>query len=1090
MASRRKPTVKARAKKSRLGSSGSQKRTKIAKSSTPIEEATSQSLSTTPSRSPFSLPSFSLVTRFFGRGEQKSEDKNETRSPSSGTLESDSAVLAEALRSSSPVSRDESSPQYFLAEEIIKPVPPLRQVIDNDISDPGDKDLSLATPYLLRKRKSDRIKDLETRKYGLAAMIPENEPRSTLALRSSVASRGKRGRPRKKSIESDKVLNQVMHLTSPKSALKTPYALRNQVESIKKQKTVLEAEPNLLLEEILTGDNQKSNDKSLKDISKNSPAQKLKPSNRKRKAPHGTRTKARTISKVDSNRSFVKAGTSNSSKAKSEISLAASDQRENNRRKKSGLFDEDATIINETKSESSLTKESIEAVEESINVFLEDKPDDSPTPRAKTSSKIQKKLNRTRKRSNAVSKLYAKSEPDASILFSALSTQDTSPPDFTYKQDSDSEEFSRDVTTAEVAFNSIFGKLKSPSVEDSDEDQESNFSAFFPGTKFPSSELNPLGLGRKQIEPKDNVVTLQASDTPTQHSLYGLPEKLKILRQMTDKAKATVEALQTAEMMSKGMYNLSQEAAKASSEASGADNFLHSKAGGMPEDFLSNHNEVNNSHFLFFNQPKFEVQSFPRDLNFSGPLSLLEIEEDREMLFLTGFIDNLVKSGHQLPDGLVCWLLKQVAIEQDQCLVLSYKNVLKRCKCNFLKLLDESGLDEIYTLLGSPSFLLSNGSSTTFRAVASATRSVGRRYSFSNLIGILEVLYDNIIRQSASDPFSNLHHRCFIFALSALIDADAGTSRIAVYASKLLTLILDLQTEESWPRARLLLLHSIFDLTKCSSSSPPYMRTLVLKQFPIEARQRAMSLRTHLALAFFLDDVNRVVHEPEGRLPIGKWILPELQSNPIYRLEEPAVQNPFDEEPTHSLIHEFAIQSSEPGEDEDNLDTKVVSDSSNSPHSYLGSPYFSGVRSKQISSTSPPLYPTLTQKITFLDYALMTDFRYEKDNQKYGAVISILKRIYKLIRDPILLTSEERSTAKAAILRCESRLSFVLDLLAPKFEIPLPHSPNRLMERLPSTPPRLSAPSPAKVNVHALGRTSPLRNQTFNDHLPSSPSAL
>ncbi|KAK7205306.1 hypothetical protein BZA70DRAFT_267155 [Myxozyma melibiosi] len=401
----------------------------------------------------------------------------------------------------------------------------------------------------------------------------------------------------------------------------------------------------------------------------------------------------------------------------------------------------------------------------------------------------------------------------------------------------------------------------------------------------------------------------------------------------------------------------------------------------------------------------------------------------RSNMFESGFIKYMLDTGKKIPYAIKRWLMLEsisllistlfkftsadftstVSAEPNAVLANAYLNTLLSCdtlpidKDVVSAMMLNLGVDEDVAKLTTPLTLTlppTHADDEDEDPTASHPKQNPKppdehsKTPASNIENTLSLFTHIVHKQTYRDIIS-----LFMFALCTLLDSSFSTAPLIVSAaSKLLSaIILARTTTNAW-----------------LASLPPYLfelirgaplRARLLAILPVSAGDPAIALRTQLALAFFLDDIEGVmreeVHEAK-RLPIAKRIIPELNENLLYRLrmkqdaevsegddtrdDEEEEQEEEDEEMFQDAAESVSPSLDTPNETDDDDDDASSSSSSTSSTS---------------SASSKFDYPLLAHKITFLNYALQSYVRIGKDHDKINYIITAhLSRLQKQIFNP------------------------------------------------------------------------------------------
>ncbi|KAK9447814.1 uncharacterized protein V1518DRAFT_428779 [Limtongia smithiae] len=410
----------------------------------------------------------------------------------------------------------------------------------------------------------------------------------------------------------------------------------------------------------------------------------------------------------------------------------------------------------------------------------------------------------------------------------------------------------------------------------------------------------------------------------------------------------------------------------------------------------------------------------------------------RSDTFNSGFVLDMIDLGHRLPLPVVRWLLSEVAREPNAGLVNAYlQSLLRLCD------LDDGAHGILSAVLSEHTYCVlarNLGVKKSFDPLAaeltmilspprdhlpSPAEDTGPRLSPANLHAVL-VLYKRALACAASTATATaateqhaaattydrvVRRRLMVFTLRALLDADVADMKhteVFCAASELFAVLVSQVPLELWLNECRFLLRNLF-----ASVRDVGQRVALLRVMPINPGKLATQLRAKLALAFFLDDVEYVVHNvADDRLPLAKKILPELYGNSLYTLMPP------------------------PG----TLRRKVVSSSYSEEFNDMESA--NGASTLYTGSGPPPApviavstaneedtfqvdYSLLERRVIFLNYSLMTPLRVDKDHPKLTNVAQFLRELFHRIFDP-QARFPDRTAAKQAVEACEFRITFIV----------------------------------------------------------------
>ncbi|KAK9322597.1 hypothetical protein V1517DRAFT_322957 [Lipomyces orientalis] len=413
--------------------------------------------------------------------------------------------------------------------------------------------------------------------------------------------------------------------------------------------------------------------------------------------------------------------------------------------------------------------------------------------------------------------------------------------------------------------------------------------------------------------------------------------------------------------------------------------------------------------------------------------------ELRNVMFESGFVRDMIDVENKLPKPIVNWLILEVAREQNDFLAHSYLQTL--LLCDDIVQVDEEVLDKVFHNLGIKQELLQIDSEMTLSPVIDNEKDV--RFRTHSVKFTLELLHAIATRCTYECHF---FRKIIIFTIRALLDSAVGKS-LYTSLSDLFSVLISRIPPVKWLEEARILLCTLF-----STVTDAKERVRLLTLMPMNPGMNAMYLRTKLALAFFLNDVDVIADTiADGRLPIAKRILPELLSNPMYRLRvtpgsqhSPDVKDSPDEvedmrdvqtsspppsvfadaEHQEDCVHSPAsgnlnvVVSSDPedGTDEETSDTTITADNDAGED-------FDDSEEDDNDESSKIDYVLLTHRIQYLNFALMTAVRLDKDLQKIKFITDFLRELNTKIFDP-QARFPDRTEAKAAIQACEFRLLY------------------------------------------------------------------
>ncbi|KAK9485483.1 hypothetical protein V1527DRAFT_452102 [Lipomyces starkeyi] len=419
----------------------------------------------------------------------------------------------------------------------------------------------------------------------------------------------------------------------------------------------------------------------------------------------------------------------------------------------------------------------------------------------------------------------------------------------------------------------------------------------------------------------------------------------------------------------------------------------------------------------------------------------LQDPEMRNVMFESGFVRDMIDVENKLPKSLVLWLMLEVAREPNDFLAHSYLQTLLLCDDALQA--DEEVLDKVFYNLGVKLELRHVDSEMTLSRINSDDKNI--RFRTHNIKFTLELLHAIIARRTYERRF---FRKVMIFTIRALLDSAVGKSLYSCL-SDLFSVVISRIPTEIWLTEEKFLLRTVFS-TVTNSKERVRLLTLV----PINPGTHAMHLRTKLAIAFFLNDVDFVADTiADGRLPIAKRILPELLSNPMYRLRvtqlsrqkqggevpkttvdemqdmlqrsTPPPSSAADAEQQENSVNSPSpsklkvVVSSDPEDepDEELLETSATTDNG------ADDIEFDHDSEDDDDESSKVDYVLLTQRIWCLNFALMTAVRLDKDIHKIKVITDFLRELNNKIFDPHA-RFPDRTETKAAIQACEFRLLY------------------------------------------------------------------
>ncbi|KAK9368802.1 hypothetical protein V1509DRAFT_622867 [Lipomyces kononenkoae] len=403
--------------------------------------------------------------------------------------------------------------------------------------------------------------------------------------------------------------------------------------------------------------------------------------------------------------------------------------------------------------------------------------------------------------------------------------------------------------------------------------------------------------------------------------------------------------------------------------------------------------------------------------------------EMRNVMFESGFVRDMIDVGNNMPKTLVWWLMLEVSREPNDFLAHSYLQTL--LLCDDILHVDEEVLDQVFHNLGVKPDLLHVDSELTLSPI----KDDATRFCTHNIKFTLDLLNAIVARRPYERHF---FRKVVIFSIRSLLDSAVGKSLYSSL-SDLFSVVLSRIPIEDWLDEERFLLRTLF-----STVTDPKERVRLLTLVPINPGTYAMHLRTRLALAFFLNDVDFVMDTlADNRLPIAKRILPELLSNPLYKLRLPqqkkCVETAKAEPSTTPLTGSADAELEENG---------ILSPSHSKPEIVVSSADHEEEQDEEAPKPTPAIgddvddsecdiyseeddddqscdfdYVLLTQRIWCLNFALMTAVRFDKDMQKIKVVTDFLRDLNNKIFDP-QARFPDRTEAKAAIQACEFRLLY------------------------------------------------------------------
>ncbi|KAK9241209.1 hypothetical protein V1525DRAFT_392445 [Lipomyces kononenkoae] len=404
--------------------------------------------------------------------------------------------------------------------------------------------------------------------------------------------------------------------------------------------------------------------------------------------------------------------------------------------------------------------------------------------------------------------------------------------------------------------------------------------------------------------------------------------------------------------------------------------------------------------------------------------------EMRNVMFESGFVRDMIDLGNKLPKTLVWYLVQEVSRERNDFLAHSYLQTL--LLCDDILNVNEEVLDQVFHNLGIKSELRHDDSELTLSPI----KDDASRFHIHNIKFTIELLHAIVTRRTYERHF---FRKVIIFTIRSLLDSAVGKSLYSSL-SDLFSIVLSRIPMEDWVNEERFLLRILF-----SSVTDSKERVRLLTLVPINPGTYAMHLRTRLAIAFFLNDVDFVVDTmADNRLPIAKRILPELLSNPLYRLrtasrkngaETPQAQpctrplsGPAEAElqkndlvsPSHSKPKVVVSKDLEDEPDQEMLEsTSAISDDIDD----IDDIELDTDSEEDDDESSEFDYVLLTQRICCLNFALMTAVRFDKDMQKIKVVTDFLRDLNNKIFDP-QARFPDRTEAKTAVQACEFRLLY------------------------------------------------------------------
>ncbi|KAK9375363.1 uncharacterized protein V1513DRAFT_442692 [Lipomyces chichibuensis] len=415
--------------------------------------------------------------------------------------------------------------------------------------------------------------------------------------------------------------------------------------------------------------------------------------------------------------------------------------------------------------------------------------------------------------------------------------------------------------------------------------------------------------------------------------------------------------------------------------------------------------------------------------------------EMRNVMFESGFVRDMIDLENKLPKSLVLWLMVEVAREPNDFLAHSYLQTLLLCDDALHA--DEEVLDKMFCNIGVNPELQHVDSEMTLSRVKGDDKSV--RFRTHNIKFTLELLHAIVARRTYESRF---FRKVMIFTIRALLDSAVGKSMYSSL-SDLFSVVISRIPIESWLTEETFLLRTLFSTVTDSKE-----RVRLLTLVPINPGTHAMHLRTKLAIAFFLNDIDFVADTiADGRLPIAKRILPELLSNPMYRLRvtqfsqqkqggevpqikvhemqdvlqpsTPPLSDSADAEQLENSVHSLSpsklkvVVSSDP---EDEADEELLETNATTDNGADDTEFDHGSEDDDDESYKVD-YALLTHRIWCLNFALMTAVRLDKDIHKIKVITDFLRELNNKIFDPHA-RFPDRTEAKAAIQACEFRLLY------------------------------------------------------------------
>ncbi|KAK9479506.1 hypothetical protein V1514DRAFT_19824 [Lipomyces japonicus] len=415
---------------------------------------------------------------------------------------------------------------------------------------------------------------------------------------------------------------------------------------------------------------------------------------------------------------------------------------------------------------------------------------------------------------------------------------------------------------------------------------------------------------------------------------------------------------------------------------------------------------------------------------------LVEDEHVRKTMFTSGFVrDSVLLAHNRLPLSIIKWLFLELAREPDEFLALAYAQVLLATEDS--RKIDIEVINQMFINLGIPAKYVVDQKAVieltdpSMMPVVAATTSANPnlpRYRLANIKLVIEV-FEFIFSASSSSSvllFTRALFRPVVtFAIRALLDHDLGP-QVLSNAHALLATLIDQVPESNWQVEQAHLMRSCF-----FSVTDPHLRLCLLRMLPVVPGGRVMKFRTTLALAFFVDDVNRVLDLPaeatRDRIPIGRLIIPELTTNPIYRLSTagPKQANDGSNGAATELVPSSSSSQSTVDDDDDELqqygDVTMATEPTNHDEDETEPTL---ITSSWLQANAID-YKLLRTNVCLLDYSLMTMLKVDKDYDKIKTVTELLGRLFNRIFDP-QARFPDRTDAKDALQSVEFRLMYAI----------------------------------------------------------------